>query len=223
MIADIYLHMERTRDEVQILSHDIDVNGVDLTLIGRSLVVPIQLKSTSHGATTAHWPVRRRIPFPENYSRLCEAVLRPDGPATEGHGGALVVQTIVMHDTDPFARLWYRVATLPLVFLRDQARCDAIVKACRDCPETLSLLESDLTPPMVIGELVWLLLHGKAGSPLVDGDDLHPVQLLVVEPRQVEMARSILKRFEDRAWARWSTWLSSLGEPPIPANQRSTY
>src|ERR1700724_3346797 len=117
MMADIYFHAELVKRDVQLLAHDIDVNGVDITLIADATTVPLQLKSLTFGSRTASWKVRRRMPFPENDSLLSTTILTPDGPATEGYDGALVVQMIAPSTEKRRPIVWYQVATLPLIFL----------------------------------------------------------------------------------------------------------
>src|SRR5207244_3123289 len=101
------------------LAHDVDVDGVDLTLVHDHAVIPLQLKSHG-GKKTSSWDVRRRIPFPQTFTRLHEALFDEQSASTEGLGGGLVVQKVMPLSEWPYARLWYRLAQLDLVYLRSQ-------------------------------------------------------------------------------------------------------
>jgi hypothetical protein len=217
MIADIYAHAERVDGDIQVLSYDVDASGVDLTLVSGPSVVPIQLKSVAVGTTTSRWDVRREIPFPKNYSPLSEAILKPDGPATDGYDGALVVQWLVLMDCEPWVDLWYSLATLPLIFLRKHQRAAAIVRACQDCPSSIELLKGDLTPPLMIGELLWFLAGMDAESEVV-GDSTDPVAALTNGPilpdgsrgGDVAYARQTLRTIEARARVRWAAHMKEV-------------
>jgi len=217
MIADIYAHAERVGRKIQVLWHDVDASGVDLTLVEGPTVLPIQLKSVVIGGSTSHWSVRRRIPFPRNYSPLSEAILTPDGPATDGYDGALVVQQLLLIDREPWAELWYSLATLPLIFLRKYKRAAAIVRACEGCPSSIELLKGDLTPPLMIGELLWFLAGTDAQSEVI-GDSTDPVAALTNGPilpdgsrgGDVAYARETLRAIEMRARVRWAARLKEL-------------
>ena len=211
MIADIYAHAERVGCKIQVLWHDVDASGVDLTLVEGPGVIPIQLKSVVFGGTTSRWSVRRRIPFPRNFSPLSEAILTPDGPATDGYDGALVVQWLLLMDRGPWVELWYSLATLPLIFLRKHQRAAAIVRACEGCPSSVELFKSDLTPPLMIGEFLWFLAGTDAQSEII-GDSRDPVAALTNGPiltdgsrgGDVAYARQTLREIEARARVRWA-------------------
>lgn len=201
MMAEIYWYTQKLLgEEVQLLAHDIDVSGVDLTLIHDFSNVPLQLKSREFSSSTTSWQVRRRLAFPESFSPL-HSVLFPEGqnPANEGLGGALVVQEIVLRRNTLEPQLYYRVGQLLLAYLRDEARFEELVDRCKDCPELLTLNSSDLTPPLTIAELLWLLLGLEArgeGTPV-------PSTVLAMNPDNPELAREALRALEARARARW--------------------
>src|SRR5260370_19930348 len=108
LIAEMYLRAAQSKNWLEILSHDIDVEGVDLTLIRDGAMIPLQLKSRVLGSTTGGWDVKRRIVLPPLHSFVHKGmfdVTDPD-PATEGLGGALVCQEIGPLKAWPNARIW---------------------------------------------------------------------------------------------------------------------
>jgi hypothetical protein len=203
MIADIYAHAERVGADVQVLSHDVDASGVDLTLVSGSDVIPIQLKSVVVGSATSRWKVKRRIPFPVTDSPLSKGIMRWDGPATEGYGGALVVQRLLLTDREPWEEMWYGLGTLPLLFLREPARARAIVRTAANCPKNIQFVKGDLTPPLRIGELLWLLTGYDSGSEILNFPSPVDVLLSGAGGWNAKEASRTLREIESLAESRW--------------------
>ncbi|MCC6334310.1 MAG: hypothetical protein IT380_10025 [Myxococcales bacterium] len=220
MIAEIYCHAARTKRHIEVLSHDIDVNGVDLTLVHDGTVVPLQLKSRIDKSTTKRWDVRRRIIFPATFSVAHRGLFDSGEPTNEGLGGALLVQDTVEMATEPFVRLWYRVGRLDLIRLRSEKRFNKFIKASEACPDSLTLWESSLTPPLTIGEVLWLLLDIDSLSPLVS--DCSAPWLVIGNLREdstsFEAGRQEYLAFEKAAKARFKT-VSQASSSPTAAQK----
>ncbi len=218
MIAEIYCHAARTKRHIEVLSHDIDVDGVDLTLVHDGTVVPLQLKSRIDKSTTKRWDVRRRIIFPATFSVAHRGLFDSGEPTNEGLGGALLVQDTVEMATEPFVRIWYRLGRLDLVRLRSEKSFNKFIKTSESCPESLTMLESSLTPPLTIGEVLWLLLDIDSLSPLTS-DCAAPwlvIGNLREDPSSFESGRQKYLAFEDAAKTRFKT-VSPLPSSPSAA------
>lgn len=200
-MADVYIGAGRSDQFVQLLSEDIDVKGVDLTLIHEGHVVPVQLKSRI--GSTSQWWVRRRIVVPEFNSAVHNHLFDHQDVATEGLGGALLVQDL--HLTVDGARLWYRLGRLDLIFLRNPKRFAKLAQAMEACPDDLVLSSKDLTPPLTMGDVLWLLFG--FGSDMADEHGLiEPGAALISVDDGGKTAQAALQHLEALARARYRAW-----------------
>jgi hypothetical protein len=200
-ISDVYLVAKRTGHFIQLLSEDIDMQGIDLSLVYEGSMTPVQLKSLV--GSTQQWKVRRRIPIPSLGNPGHTELFDVQDVATEGLDGALLVQEL--HFRGEEAKVWYRAGRMELIYLRKESRFDQIAKKSQECPSHLILRMTDLTPPLTMGDVTWLLLG--FGSALAEQHGLiNPMTALIGMDDHGAMARSALKKFEKLAFTRYQKW-----------------